>query len=785
MSPTTPRSTAVTRRSLVLLAALAVTVALLPLGTPAGAQETGADDPVEVTILHDTHFHGSFGPDEPADPTDVAVARFAGQNRADTARLIAAEAFPDADTAIIASGERFPDALAGSYLAGALEAPVLLVARNTALPETLAALDELPNVTRLIVLGGDGVISPQVRAALATEGRTVDEDDRFFGPTRFETAAEIAFAVDEIGTWDEQTTAIVASGENYPDALVAGTLAYSEGFPILLTERNRLHPAAAEALTELDIERVIIAGGTGAVTAGVQSAIEELDITVDRTFGVDRWGTGLAFAELAVEEFGYSLDEINIAGAQGERGFADALAIAPRAGRNGNPLILTNGRDPVPVAPVAEFLVDNACEILSLVVAGGTAAVTDVHAAAHVEAANACEPTFEVALSWENEVNPTAVGPVSLEDHTQFGWGQPGAEGVAALFLEEEDGEHFFGLAVEGLESAPLAIAGSPAHIHEGAINENGPVVVVLGSMDDFDYDEETGLLFGAGETVVNDAQVPAGVDIFAEIVANPQNYYVNVHTEGFPTGAVRGQLPDGGQDLLPDGIVPQPAEEEPDTDPVVTVEATGGAGEMTVTGTATATEGRTIAGVVYNLQDEDGVLVSDEDVPVTVDDEGDFEIVITDLDPGTYTIFVTASDNTGAFTVEEATATVTAVTTPPPTVTAQGFYEGVITAFGDDYIDLRLVRDVDPYVIGDMVRVVPGVPDDEQHIYYVVEVDEETGDRSDIEVDRAAFQAALANDLFLGLFIEINEDNWRYYLAPVLPSEEGEDEDPIVQPAP
>jgi CHRD domain len=36
-------------------------------------------------------------------------------------------------------------------------------------------------------------------------------------------------------------------------------------------------------------------------------------------------------------------------------------------------------------------------------------------------------------------------------------------------------------------------------------------------------------------------AVVPAG--IVAAIRANPQNFYVNVHTLGFPLGAIRGQL--------------------------------------------------------------------------------------------------------------------------------------------------------------------------------------------------------------------------------------------------
>ena len=72
------------------------------------------------------------------------------------------------------------------------------------------------------------------------------------------------------------------------------------------------------------------------------------------------------------------------------------------------------------------------------------------------------------------------------------------------------------------------------AHIHEGAPGTNGPVVANLGAPADGNAadcltDGEAGK-FAEGTTA-------------AEILANPGDYYVNVHNAAFTGGAIRGQL--------------------------------------------------------------------------------------------------------------------------------------------------------------------------------------------------------------------------------------------------
>ena len=65
------------------------------------------------------------------------------------------------------------------------------------------------------------------------------------------------------------------------------------------------------------------------------------------------------------------------------------------------------------------------------------------------------------------------------------------------------------------------------AHIHKGAADGAGPPVVVLKAP-------------AGGRS--SDC-VKADDAVVKDLVANPANYYVNVHTKDFPGGSIRGQL--------------------------------------------------------------------------------------------------------------------------------------------------------------------------------------------------------------------------------------------------
>lgn len=78
------------------------------------------------------------------------------------------------------------------------------------------------------------------------------------------------------------------------------------------------------------------------------------------------------------------------------------------------------------------------------------------------------------------------------------------------------------------------------AHIHLGAAGTNGPVVVNLARPTDGNSAD----CLTEGETLATGAPAfPVEGVTVAQILANPDAYYVNVHNATYPGGALRGQL--------------------------------------------------------------------------------------------------------------------------------------------------------------------------------------------------------------------------------------------------
>ena len=307
---------------------------------------------------------------------DFALARVAGVDRYATAAAVALDAFATSESVVVARGDAFPDALAGAYLTGVVDAPLLLT-RSDALPTVTSDAIAALGATKVYLLGGTSAISDGVAADAAGDGREIV---RVAGPNRYATAARIASGQDAagIGEIGGKRTAILASGDAFADALAAGPVAHAAHLPALLTSPAALPVETVDALDSLGIEHVVVVGGTAAVSEAVVDAVESRGLTTQRVGGANRYDTAARVADFALDTFENMTDD-RIDLATGER-FADALAAGPSAGQRGNPVLLTASASLS--TETRAWLEDHAGTLLDGRVFGGTAAVADATAAA-------------------------------------------------------------------------------------------------------------------------------------------------------------------------------------------------------------------------------------------------------------------------------------------------------------------------------------------------------------------------------------------------------------------
>lgn len=308
---------------------------------PAPELDAEASDPIgEEMQVEDL---GSLMDVQPAAPiaasawVETPTARIFGQGRYETAVEISRQVYPDgASTVLIATGEDYPDALGAAALAARLSAPLLLVATDSVPAVTESELARL-NATKVIIVGGPGVVSAHVESSLAIEARTVT---RVYGSGRYETSIAIARS-----GWDATGAAEVfaVTGENFADALSAGAAAGKLGIPVILVPgESQTAPAnILQLLSDLNVQKVRIAGGTGAVSQSIADALSKGRV-LERYSGTSRYDTS---AEVVKAVFGTRTETYWATGED----FADALTGAAAAGSQGIPLLISRP-DCVPTA---------------------------------------------------------------------------------------------------------------------------------------------------------------------------------------------------------------------------------------------------------------------------------------------------------------------------------------------------------------------------------------------------------------------------------------------------
>ena len=197
------------------------------------------------------------------------VDRMAGPDRYATAAAISAGTFaPGVPAAFIATGAAFPDGLSGSAAAAHFDGPVLLTQPGLLPGSTRTELNRL-NPQRIFVLGGTGAISDAVLSALVPY--TFGTVTRLAGADRYATAAAISAA-----TWAQSDVVYLATGANFPDGLAGGAAAGALDVPMLLVRGTDVPSVLGQEIIRLHPTRIVILGGTGAVSAAVEAELTSL-----------------------------------------------------------------------------------------------------------------------------------------------------------------------------------------------------------------------------------------------------------------------------------------------------------------------------------------------------------------------------------------------------------------------------------------------------------------------------------------------------------------------------
>lgn len=208
-------------------------------------------------------------------PALAFAQRVAGPDLFQTAAQVSQANWDTAGTVVIARSDAFPDALAGTPLAYRHDAPILLT-NPGALHHSARVEVQRLRARKAVILGGTAAVSATVEEQLKGLGLSVE---RIGGADRYETAALVA---QELGPADK---AVIAYGENFPDALAIGPYAARNGYPILLTRTDTLPGVTRGALK--NIKSTIVVGGTAVIGPAVYGQLP----SPLRAAGEDRYAT--------------------------------------------------------------------------------------------------------------------------------------------------------------------------------------------------------------------------------------------------------------------------------------------------------------------------------------------------------------------------------------------------------------------------------------------------------------------------------------------------------------
>ncbi|MBY6996397.1 cell wall-binding repeat-containing protein [Clostridium botulinum] len=296
---------------------------------------------------------------------DYNVNRISGKNRYETSINIAKhynnEKF---ENVIIANGNDFPDALAGSALSKKLKAPILLIDGSiNSSRETINLIkSKLVKNGSIYILGGEGAVSRVYEDYFKDLG--YKNIKRLGGINRFATNKSIVKTLNV----EKGTPIVIVNGFGFADALSVSSSAASKGYPIFMSNADKLSNEIKDIIKDISPTKVFMIGGEGVMRNSIVDELKNIvpslnKDNIERVAGKNRYETSLNICS----KFNLLSDNAIVAN---DENFPDALSGSALASKMDAPIILTDG---VNISKQKEYLDNNSYK--NIILLGGTGVI--------------------------------------------------------------------------------------------------------------------------------------------------------------------------------------------------------------------------------------------------------------------------------------------------------------------------------------------------------------------------------------------------------------------------
>lgn len=296
-------------------------------------------------------------------------------------------------------------------------------------------------------------------------GDTIREYTRISGDSRYLTAIEVSTTGWANGS---APTVIIASGENFPDALAGSPLAKKYNAPILLVKKSSVDAAVLTEMKRLGATKAIILGGTNSISTAVQTKLKTVVPTVERISGDSRYETA---EEIAKKVGGSTAVVVN------GSAFADSLAIASYAAQKGMPILLTKTNEIVFEQKYSNYIV-----------VGGTKSIS-ASVFSKLDQTNATrvsgESRYETVKAVVNKFYPTTGSVPLVASGVSFADALTGSvyaakKGVPVLLVKKDSLPTATKDVIEAKKMPSLKVVGGEKAVSKYALGAPKPVVTTV-----------------------------------------------------------------------------------------------------------------------------------------------------------------------------------------------------------------------------------------------------------------------------------------------------------------